>query len=90
MSVLDCSDRFARTQTACITNNPKIEVNQYWIAYLDDGSIGRRLRILAPHPDGGWIIAEATGGKLKTGRMVGEPSFCPEFNLRYVFELEKS
>jgi len=88
-NTLEQNERFAKVQTACITNNPPIEVNQYWVAHLSDGSIGRRLRILAPHPDGGWIIAEASGGKLKTGRMIGEPSFCPEFNLRYVFELEK-
>lgn len=82
--------RFTKTQLACDNNDPPIEVNQHWIAYFSDGvTIGRRVRIIAQHPDGGWIYAEAEGGKLKTGRMIGELSRCPEFNLRYVFELEK-
>lgn len=84
------SRRFGATRIAIKNNDPPIKVDQHWIAYLSDGvTIGRRVRIIAPHPDGGWIFAEATGGKLLTGRRNGELSVCPEFNLRYVFELEK-
>lgn len=33
----------------------KVEVNQIWIAPMMGGRVLRKIRILAPHPDGGWI-----------------------------------
>lgn len=33
----------------------KVEVNQVWKAPMMGGRVLRRIRILAPHPDGGWI-----------------------------------
>lgn len=71
---------------------PAIEVNQRWIAFNDVGKVSRRLRILAPHPDGGWIYrdepAEAAPRAMRQA-YGGELGLCPEFNLRYVFELER-
>jgi hypothetical protein len=66
-------------------NDPPVEVNQYWVALDNDGNVIRRIRILAPHPDGGWIFKDESMIRLDLGRM----SITPEFNLRYVFELEQ-
>lgn len=67
------------------SKKPEIEPNQSWVG-LANGRVLRRLRILAPHPDGGWIYEEqAVDGKMLERRI----SVCPEFNLRYVFELEE-
>lgn len=78
--------KFSDTQRAVRENNPPIEINQRWVSRID-GKVFRRLRILAKHPDGGWIVCDEPA---KMKRMFyGELVRCPEFNLRYVFELEQ-
>lgn len=60
-----------------------IEPNQRWISVVD-GRLLRRLRVLAEHPDGGWLLEDEPIGGRRERRIV----ICPEFNLRYMFELE--
>lgn len=86
--------RFIEAQNDYINNNPPVEVNQIWVGHVD-GKVYRRIRILAPHPDidtsdgrRRWIYCNMPGGRLRT--MPYELGICPEFNLRYVFQLEKS
>lgn len=86
------ADRFTETQRAYRENDPPVGVNQRWIAYDSEGDVFRRIRILAPYPDldtnGGrlWITMDERA-KMKRDSYL-DLSICPEFNLRYVFELE--
>jgi len=79
-------NRYVHAQEGVRNNDPPIRVNQRWVGYVDN-EVFRRIRILAPHPDGGWIFKDepAKMKHIDYSRM----SICPEFNLRYVFELEK-
>lgn len=85
------TQRFARTQKAYRENDPPVEVNQVWSAPNEEGVKLRRVRVLAIHPDSDndgkrlWITQDVPGGKFK---MDNRLLVCPEFNLRYVFELE--
>ena len=72
------------TLAAIEANDPPIEVNQYWIIKAND-KLYRRLRILAPHPDGGFLFEEQ---KSDTYRFPGTIGRCPEYNLRRIFTLE--
>jgi len=81
--------RFRRTQDAVRNNDPPIEINQRWIAYVD-GEVFRRIRILAKHPDGDWITCDEPAKMKRFNYGPYDMQSCPEFNLRYVFELEKS
>lgn len=81
-------------------NDPPIEVNQIWRTpeSLKQTVPLRRVRILAeyvPHEEIGpnyagrhWIIQEMPGGVMRLA--IGELRVIPEFNLRYVFELENN
>jgi hypothetical protein len=72
------------TEAQIKANDPPIEVNQRWIIYKGD-EVYSRLRILAKHPDGGWIYQpEPT----KFRRIELYMSFIPEYNLRRVYKLE--
>jgi len=86
------NSKFRKTQIAVKENDPPIEVNQRWISYIN-GKVYRRLRILAKHPDSDkdgrryWIVVD------ESPFMNRREAYCnlhvtPEFNLRYVFELE--
>ena len=68
-------------------NDPPIEINQRWICRNAEGEVLRRLRILAKHPDGGWIYTDEPAKMIRL--TAGEIRCAPEFNLRYVFELEQ-
>lgn len=85
--VLDHIDTAKRMKRAK-SKNPRIEVNQRWIAYGKDGEISRRIRILAEHPDGGWIYMDEPSKMIKATAYELR-WFREEFNLRYVFELER-
>jgi len=67
-----------------------IEPNQIWSVRNGAGQLLRRIRILAEYPSPGeevyWIYEVAAGGIMQ--RTTGELGRIPEFNLRYVFELE--
>ena len=86
--------RLTETREACRANDPPIEVNQRWVCFRESGEVFRRVRILAPHPDLDqnwgdrvWIYCdEPAGMRVSTGDI----RTVPEFNLRYVFELEES
>lgn len=78
----------------CKENRPAIAPNQVWIAKKVNGVVLRRIRILAKHPDMDtltnypmWIYQELPARMYPRGGHLGT---CPEFNLRYVFELERS
>lgn len=66
-------------------NDPPIEVNQEWAASSDEGTINRKVRILAKHPDADyWIVEDLQS------RLIPNPygmTKIPEFNLRYVMQL---
>jgi hypothetical protein len=52
----------------------------------NDGVLGfRRVRVLAEHPDGGWLIEDLPSRMRHRPRGVTR---CPELNLRIVFEPE--
>lgn len=75
-----------------LNNNPPIEVNQRWICFNKEGEVYRRVRILAIHPDldksgKRQLIYVDEPAKLKLFSY-GTPRICPEFNLRYIFELD--
>jgi len=80
--------KFSETQKAIKENDPPIEVDQRWICLNDNGEVYRRIRIIAKHPDGDWIICDEPA-KMKTS-YYGELRRCPEFNLRYVMQLENN
>ena len=83
---------YRETVQAYKKNDPPVEVNQIWIGLNEDRTkILRKIRILAVFPDGidnrrAWIYMEQPGGMFRTDN--GRLGICPEFNLRYVFELE--
>jgi hypothetical protein len=79
-------DEIERRQRAR-SQEPVIEVNQVWVGYVREKPF-RRVRILAPHPDGGWIYQEMPAARKHIE--VGHLGIVPEFNLRYVFELEQT
>lgn len=66
-------------------NSPPIESNQRWVVRDKDGTILRKLRILAAHPDGGWIYIDEPS---KLIRRDFEMLVTPEYNLRRIFKLE--
>lgn len=74
--------RYADVQEEIKCGFPSIEVNQHWVALDDKGEVMREVRILAPHPDGGWIHEDKPSKLIPTPSGMGR---CPEFNLRYVF-----
>lgn len=60
-----------------------VEAEMVFTAPGGDGELGfRRVRILAEHPDGGWIYEELPG-RMRTE--VGRIGRCPDLNLRIVF-----
>jgi hypothetical protein len=63
-----------------------IEVGMVFTCPDNSGELGfRRVRVLAAHPDGGWILEDLPG------RMKREnygPFRSPELNLRIVFQPE--
>ena len=63
--------------------SPQIKINQIWTAPDREGNPLRRVRILAPFPDGGWIIWD-----LPSRMAIGHIGWIKEFNLRKVFHLE--
>lgn len=74
----------------------QIKVGQVWhVLDNDDKTVClRRIRILAPYPDNTgsnphedtWIYEELPGGRMRM--TIGELRRTPEFNLKYVFEVE--
>jgi len=63
-----------------------VKVNQVYVAPLMAGRILRRIRILAPNPDGGWIYQEIPVSKgLRSERDI---RIIKEFALEKVFRLE--
>lgn len=84
---------FKQCQDAVKNNDPPIEVNQRWIAYVD-GEVYRCLRILALHPDLNkngdrmWIFCDERAEMKREYFGPYNIGVCPEFNLRFVFELE--
>ena len=81
------TSKFYETQQAVKNNDPPIEINQRWVAYVD-GEVFRRIRILAKHPDDGWIFCDELANMKLEYPGPYNMNICPEFNLRYVFELE--
>lgn len=78
------------------TNDPPIEPGQIWVSIADDGRVLRRILILAQYPPFGmkkenkrvWIYEEQRGGAYYLE--VGQLRVIPEFNLRYVSQLEEA
>lgn len=64
---------------------PKIEPNQVWVIYGDNLEVLRKIRILAIHPDDGFIFQEL---RSKSFRKELEMSRIPEYNLRRLFDLK--
>lgn len=79
---------YQQAQYGCRENRPAIEVNQRWVGYNKEGQVFRRVRILAKHPDGGWIIKDEPAIIKRDNYAL--LTVCPEFNLRLVFEIERS
>jgi hypothetical protein len=82
------------TQRQINENDPPIEVGQYW-SIKSKGKILRRLRIVAEHPfppfkepGRAFIYEEHPSEMRRLGIM--ELGICPELNLRYVFDLERT
>lgn len=83
--------KYEAARSAVRANNPPIEVNQRWVAFNARGEVFRKLRILAPHPDGGWITIDEPSIMTRQRPLFDYRIGCtPEFNLRYVFQLEVS
>jgi hypothetical protein len=74
-----------------LLSSDEIKPGQYWVAKGENGKIIRRIKILAKYPppdvNSYWVIEEVEGGRMRLG--IGEVRKIPEYNLRYVFELEK-
>lgn len=85
--------RFVRAQKGYRENDPPVKVNQRWVCMNAEGEVFRRIRILAAHPDldtnGGrlWITQDEPAKMKRTSYL--DLHISPEFNLRYVFELEE-
>lgn len=65
-----------------------VEVDMVFTCPDNDGELGfRRVRILAEHPDGGWIFEDLPSrmNRLALKRL----SVCPDLNLRVVFVPEE-
>jgi len=80
---------FSQVLSEMKANDPLIEVNQVWSCKNTNGEIIRKLRILAQYPNDKektWIYEELPSKMNKLGMRRIET--CPEFNLRYVFDLE--
>lgn len=70
-----------------------VEVGQVWTCRDNDGKLGyRRVRVLAEHPDGGWILEDLPSRSTRSrgDRGVGVPFRCPDVNLRIVFVPEET
>lgn len=65
-------------------DSPEIKPNQSWIVKYED-KILKRIRILAVHPDGGWIYQELGGSMITFPNTIG---WIPDFNLRYIYSYE--
>lgn len=80
----------SKTRMEVSLNEPEIEIGQFWVCFDSEGSIMRRLQVIAPYPnyldDRWWVVEEFLS---KMCKFPGELKKCPEFNLRYVFSLEK-
>lgn len=66
-----------------------VKPDQQWIARNENGEEIRRLRVLAAHPDGGWIVVDMPSKmarRMSSWQMVR----CPELNLKIVFDLDTS
>lgn len=77
-----------KTHAETIADTTLIEVNQRWVAYDNEGHVFRRLRILAPHPDGGFIYIDEPSKSNRGFQLY--LGVCPEYNLKRVYELEES
>jgi hypothetical protein len=73
-------------------NDPPVEIGQLWFVENHNGDLLREIRILALHPDPAmgsgerkWIYENTRGTMVR--RSIGQIGVCPEFNLRYVYEL---
>lgn len=64
------------------SQSPPIEVNSHW-QIVSDGVVLRHIRILAPHPDGGYIFIDLPSKLIR--RDLGILGICPEYNLRRIF-----
>lgn len=89
---MDERQKISEAQKAYENNEPPVAPNQVWASYVN-GTLYRKIRILAAHPDPGksdgkrqWIYCDLPGGKLRTSTF--DLRICPEFNLRYIFTLE--
>lgn len=81
-----------------VSNEPPVEPGQIWVTKLNKPGARpmRRIRIIAEYPfrdvifldekDRLWIYENLPGSALRMG--IGEIGRCPEFNLRFIFELE--
>jgi hypothetical protein len=67
-----------------VESDTQIEPGQVWAVYGESGKLLRRIRILAKHPFNDCWIYE------RIGAYHGELGRIPEFNLRYVFRLERT
>lgn len=66
-----------------------IEVGMVLTAPDNDGELGfRRVRVLAEHPDGGWIVDDLPSKMTKLRQSTYGPTVCPDINLRIVFQPE--
>lgn len=85
--------RYVHATETYRSNDPPVEVNQRWIAYVN-GEVYRRLRILALHPDPEpngtrrWIYVDEPAAMKRLD--YGDIRVCSEFNLRFVFDLEQT
>jgi hypothetical protein len=75
-------------------NDPPVEVGQIWIARGKGRKIIRRMQILAslrsdlaPNRNGRWWIVRDLPSKMMRASHI---STIPEFNLRYVFRLQRN
>lgn len=93
--MIETDSRHQQARNAYNSNTPLIEPGQYWSARSVNNEVLRRIRIIAEYPaeygfcdyaGRAWIF-EDHAAKLKT--RVGQLGVTPEFNLRYVFELER-
>lgn len=68
--------------------NGPFEVGMVLTAPDNEGKLGfRRIRLLAEHPDGGWIY-EDLPSRMNRRRGLSDLGVCPEVSLRIVFEPE--
>lgn len=82
------TNRFKETQRMVRENDPPIELDQRWVAYDKHGDVFRRLRIVGKHVDDYWLFQDEPAKMKASFSYYNEVRPIPEFNLRYVFELE--